>query len=293
MQTPMNPTLSAAFLLAAAGPLGEAQDKAATLLDKILDYLKIHSPEYLMGLAVLAVGFILTRWVGAIVARALERQALEPPVRLLMVRISRLLVFGLSAVVALGAAGFNVLTLVAGVGVIGVGVGFAMQGLLGNMVAGLAIIFTKPYRVGEYIEILGVQGQVSQIELVSTTLTHADGSLVVVPNHKIIGEILHNYGTTRQLSLSVGVGYRTDLNQAQALVAGILAGNPRVLKSPAPAVTIDNLGDSAITLSIKPWVKLEDVGQAQMELNAAIVSRFRAHAIEIPFPQREIRVINQ
>ena len=104
---------------------------------------------------------------------------------------------------------------------------------------------------------------------------------------------MHNYGTTRQLSLSVGVGYTTDLNQAQALVASILAANPRVLKNPAPAVTIDNLGDSAIILSIKPWVRLADVGPAQMELNAAIVSQFRAHAIEIPFPQREIRVINK
>jgi small conductance mechanosensitive channel len=289
----MIPSGSATFLLAAADPLVDAQQKTLTFVQSAIDYLERHSPEYAMCLAVLVVGYFMTRWVGLAVTHALERQALEPPVRQLMVRVTRLLVFGLFVVIALGAAGFNVLTLVAGIGVVGVGVGFAMQGLLSNIVAGLAIIFTKPFRVGEYIEILGVQGQVLQIELVSTTLEHTDASLVVIPNHKIMGEILHNYKTTRQISLAVGVGYTTDLANAQAVIAGLLAANPRVLKNPAPTVTIETLGDSAITISIKPWVKLADVGPAQLELNAAIVNEFRANAIDIPFPQREIRVINK
>src|SRR5437764_11977397 len=92
---------------------------------------------------------------------------------------------------------------IASIGVAGVGVGLATQGVLSNVVAGLTIIFTKPFRVGEYIEILGEHGQVTAIELFSTTLLHPDRSRVVIPNRRIVGDVLHNYGPVRQLDLSV------------------------------------------------------------------------------------------
>jgi small conductance mechanosensitive channel len=292
MQLPVEMTSSGLGLLVAADPLGLANEMEVTLFGTPVEYFKLHSPELLGGIAVLVIGYFLSRWVGAIVARTLQRQSLEPPVRLLMVRVSRLLVLALALVIALDTAGFKMTALITGAGVVGVGLGFGMQGLLSNVVAGLAIIFTKPFRVGEYIGILGVQGLVGHIDLVSTTLQHEDGSLVVIPNHKIIGEILQNYGTTRQLNLAVGVGYTADLNKVQALVMEILGANSRVLKNPAPQVTIDKLGDCAINLSIKPWVKLADVVPAQTEINAAIIERFRAGGIEIPFPLQEIRILN-
>ena len=175
---------------------------------------------------------------------------------------------------------------------LGVGIGFGMQGLVSNMTAGLTIIFTKPFRVGDYVEILNVQGVVCHIDIISTTLTHADTSKIVIPNHKIIGEIVHNFGTVRQITLTVGVGYQTDLKRAQELVAEAIARNPRVLREPKPVVLVGALQDSAITINAYPWVKLSDFGLAQSELNQAIVECFREHQIEIPFPQREIRILN-
>ena len=166
-----------------------------------------------------------------------------------------------------------------------------MQGMLGNLVAGLTIIFTKPYRVGEYIELLGVYGQVTDIELLSTKLVHTDRSIVTVPNRKIIGEILHNYGTVRQLGLSVGVAYGADLARALSAVNDILRENPRVLKDPAPVVGISTLGKSSINISVQPWVNVSDYGPAQLELYQAIVERFRARQIDIPFPQSEVRLL--
>jgi small conductance mechanosensitive channel len=263
------------------------------LFQNPVQFFEDHAAAYLSGITVMVVGFFAARWVGHVVAHTLEKQPLEPPVRLLMVRMVRLFMLGLTLVIALGAAGFQITALVAGLGVVGVGIGLGMQGLLSNVVAGLTIIFTKPFRVGEYIEILGVQGLVMHIDLVSTTLQHGDASRVVIPNHKIIGEILHNFGTTRQLDLSVGVGYNADLKKVQALVGEILQGNARVLKNPEPVVTISALGDSSINVSIKPWAKLGDVGLATTELNAAILERFRASQIEIPFPQREIRILKE
>jgi len=115
--------------------------------------------------------------------------------RKLIVRVVRMVVLLFAVVVALDKFGFQIAPLVAGIGVAGLGIGFALQGVLGNMVAGLTIIFTKPFRVGEYIEIVGVHGDVAAIELFSTTLVHTDRSRIIVPNRKIVGEILHNFGT--------------------------------------------------------------------------------------------------
>jgi small conductance mechanosensitive channel len=163
---------------------------------------------------------------------------------------------------------------------------------LSNLVAGLTIIFTKPFRVGEYVAMLNVQGQVTTVELFSTTLVHPDLSRVVIPNRKIVGEILHNYGHIRQLDLSVGVAYGTDLNNALAIVRAVLAQNPRVLKDPEPAVGVALLADSSISLAIKPWTKVDDFLPASAEINQAIAESFRAGKIEIPFPQREVRLLN-
>jgi small conductance mechanosensitive channel len=141
------------------------------------------------------------------------------------------------------------------------------------------------------VDLVGVDGQVSSIELFSTTLLHPDQSRVVIPNRKIVGEILHNYGTIRQLDLTVGVGYGSDLPKALAAARETLLANPRVLKTPAPVVGIASLGDSAITLSLGPWVAVPDYAPAQGEIYEAVVERFRAAGIEIPYPQREVRLL--
>ena len=109
--------------------------------------------------------------------------------------------------------------MLAGLGVIGAGVALAMQGLLSDVAAGLSIIFSRPFRVGEYISVIGEEGEVRDISLLNTVLAHPSGSRIVIPNRKIVGEIYHNHGAIRQLSLTVGVAYDSDLDAAIAAVA--------------------------------------------------------------------------
>ena len=260
--------------------------------DKFVDYIILHAGALISALVVAVIGFVVARWIGKLMDRWLTRKAMEPPVRILLVRVARLLVFGMALVVALGTAGVDVMGLVTVVGVVGVGVGLALQGVLGNLMAGLTIIFTKPFRFGEYIEIAGVQGQVTSIELFTTTLLHADHSQVIVPNRKIVGEILHNYGHIRQLNLNVGVGYGTNINTALTIVRGVLSRNARVLKEPTPGVGITMLADSSINLAVLPWTAVADYGPAQTEIYQAIVEQFRANNIQIPLPQREVRTLS-
>lgn len=260
--------------------------------DKGITYAIEHGGAILSAIIIFVVGVFIAGWLAKMILRSLEKKNLEPPVKMLIGRVIRLIVISFAAVIALGTCDVNVMPLVAGIGVAGLGVGLAMQGVLSNIVAGMTIIFTKPFRVGEYIQLNAVEGLVSQIELFSTTLVHPDHSRIVIPNRRIVGEILHNFGTIRQLDLCVGVGYGTDLGLMQTAVREILAANPRVLKDPAPVVGISTLADSSIVIAVKPWTKTADFGPAQAELNLAIIEKFRERQIEIPFPQRQIRLLN-
>jgi small conductance mechanosensitive channel len=259
---------------------------------KVIDLSIQFGPMLLKATLIMVAGFFMARWIGSGFQRWIQKIELEPPVRQLLIRLVRLLVMLLFVLLAITNLGFELLPLVAGLGVAGAGVAFALQGVLGNLFAGLTIIFTKPFRVGEYVSMLGVEGRVETIELFTTKLSHPDLSAVIIPNRQIVGEILHNYGKIRQLDVVVGVAYNTDLNVALAAVNDVLRLNPRVLKDPAPVVRVSHLADSSINIVVKPWVGVPDFGLVSGEVSKAIVEEFRARKISIPFPQREVRFLN-
>ena len=166
--------------------------------EQLLGIALTYGPKTLVAALMLLGGYFAARWAGAVAGRSLERYELEAPVRALLESAARVLVFGLFIIMALQNIGVELLPLIAGLGVAGAAIALAMQGVLGNIAAGLTIIFSKPFRVGDYVSIAGVHGEVLEIRLSSTTLGHADLSRVVVPNRKIVGEILHNYGSIRR-----------------------------------------------------------------------------------------------
>lgn len=250
-------------------------------------------PKFLLASLFLIAGYYVGRWIGHAADGLFTRLQLDVTARQLLVRIVRILTVGLFGILALQNLGVELLPLIAGLGVAGAGLALAMQGVLSNLAAGLTILFTRPFRVGEYIAIVGVEGQVEVISLFNTILRHADRSQVVIPNRKIAGEIQHNYGQIRQLEVNVGVAYDTDLSQALATVESLLQSNPRVLREPVALVQVSTLADSSVNIAVRPWVSVGDFGPARGEITRAIVETFRAGGIAIPYPQREIRLINQ
>ena len=267
--------------------LDALEQAKSTLIDLAIKF----GPKVIVALLIIAAGVYASRWVGAIFNKWLGKLTLEPPVRQLLVRVARLIVVGLFLIMALQNLGVDLLPLIAGLGVAGAGVALAMQGVLGNLVAGLTIIFTRPFRVGEYVSMIGVEGRVESIDLFSTRLSHPDHSIVVVPNRKIVGEILHNYGQIRQLNLSVSIGRADDLARALAVVNEVVKANARVLKDPEPVVGVKALGDASISIAVCPWVKVPDVGPASAEINQAIVEKFGAAGVDYPASLRELRLV--
>ncbi len=258
----------------------------------LTQYIVQYGFRIMGAILVIMAALFVAKSVGRLFERWLNEQALEPPLRLLLLRVVKSLVVILGLLIALDQLGLQIAPLVAGLGVAGLGVGLALQGVLSNVVAGLSIIFTKPYRVGEHVSLLGIHGDVAKIDIFTTTLKHPDHSRIVIPNRKVVGEILHNFGTIRQLSLSIGVSYRTDIETTLRGLRELVSRYPNVLQDPAPIIGISAFADSSITLSIRPWVEVASVEATYIALNQAILQRLQADSVEIPFPQREVRLLN-
>jgi small conductance mechanosensitive channel len=260
-----------------------------TLIDLAIRF----GPKLVTAIAIIVIGGFIAGWVARTTLRGLHKLDLEPPVRQLLARVARLLVLGLFLILALQNLGVELLPLIAGISVAGAGIALATQGVLSNVVAGLSIIFTKPYRVGEYIAVVGVEGLVETITLFSTTLRHPDRSRIVVPNRKVVGEILQNYGQIRQSDIEVSIAYESDLALALATIRDVVQQNARVLADPPPVIQVQNLADSGVSIAVKPWTGVSDFGPVAGELNLSLVEELRRRDISIPYPQREVRLLKE
>lgn len=270
-----------------AAALDSLEQIRATVIELVVKF----GPKVLAALLILSIGFLVGRWAARWLERALLHIEMEPPVRSLIVRVARVAISVLFVIMALQNLGVELLPLVAGLGVAGAGVALAMQGLLSNLFAGLSIILAKPFRIGQYIGIVGEEGEVTSITLFQTTLSHPDRSLVVIPNRKIVGEILHNYGKIRQLDVLVGVSYDCDLNRVLGLIQQVLNEHRAVLRDIEPIIRVHTLADSSIEIAIKPWVAVSDYGAATGDIYKRVVEVFRDHKVVMPFPQREVRLL--
>lgn len=250
-----------------------------------LDMAVRFGPKLIVAAAIIVAGYMVGTWVGRILERLLARLKLESPVRSLLTRIAKVLVLGLFAIMALQNLGIELLPLIAGLGVAGAGVALAMQGILGNVVAGLTIIFTRPFHVGDYISIAKEEGEVLDISIFSTTLGHTDRSKVVIPNRKIVGEILHNYGLIRQLNVTVSVAYGSNVTVVLDLIEQILRTHPNVLQDPKPLCGIARLSENGVTIAVCPWVNVPNYDATVGDINKTILETFGERNIAISLPR--------
>jgi small conductance mechanosensitive channel len=258
-----------------------------TLIDLAIRF----GPKLLVATLILVAGGVVAGWVARASGRALAKFDLEPPLRALLARVARVAVIALFLILALQNLGVELLPLIAGLSVAGAGLALATQGVLSNLVAGLTIIFTKPYRVGDYVAIVGVEGRVDEITLFNTVLAHADRSRVVVPNRKIVGEILHNYGRIRQSSASVQVAHGGDLGVALRAIGEVVAADARLLRDPPPLVQVAALSAAGVEIAVRPWVAVADYGLVESDLYVAIVAALGARGVAIAHPQLEVRML--
>ena len=190
--------------------------------------------------------------------------------------------------------GVETTSFVAAIGAAGLAIGLALQGSLANFAGGVLILLFRPFRIGDVIEAQGVSGTVDNIQIFHTVLRTADNKTVIMPNGSLSNGIItnHNRQPTRKVVFDVGVDYDADLQAARRVLLE-LANDPRVHKDPAPQAVVSTLGDSSITISLRVWVNTGDYWDVLFMLNEHARDRLRAEGIDIPFPQRVIRVVQE
>jgi len=190
--------------------------------------------------------------------------------------------------------GVETTSFVAAIGAAGLAIGLALQGSLANFAGGVLILLFRPFRIGDSIEAQGISGTVDAIQIFHTILRTGDNRTVIIPNGNLSNGIITNTNRqpTRKITYDIGVDYDADLQKAREILLD-LAKDSRVLESPAPEAVVAALGDSSITVSLRVWVNTGDVGGVTNMLNGEIRDRLRADGIEIPFPQRVVRVMQE
>jgi len=259
--------------------------------DIVTDLLVRYSFQVLAALAIFGVGLLCARVVGRLIARSLARTAIELHLQRLLVRIGKVLVLLFTVIIALDKFGVQVTALVAGISVAGVAASFAVQGVLANVAAGLSIMLSHHFRIGDYIEIGTVRGQVQAIDLSMTVLRTLEDARVIVPNRRIVGEVIYNYTAERRVPLAVTLAYGQNLDEVLRVIHEVLAGNPRVLTTPVPEVGITRLDDTGILITLRPWCRAEEYWPVHYEVYRAVLDRFAERRIALAVPRQEVRLL--
>ena len=275
---------------------------AATLLRKLWQqtagWITTKGPGYLVKLLI----FVVIMFAGRLLAK-LVHKAVDTSLGRARVNISQLLrrtlvstahnaILAIALMIGLSQVGLNLGPLLAGFGVIGFILGFAMQDSLSNFASGLMILFYRPYDVGDLVDISGVFGKVENMSLVSTSILTLDNQKLVVPNSKIWGDVIKNVTDqhTRRVDMTFGISYTDDIPHAEKVLSDILEKHAMVLDKPESMVKLHTLNDSSVDFVVRPWVKTEDYWEVYWDVTREVKMRFDAENISIPFPQQDVHI---
>lgn len=261
----------------------------STLLDTILAFL----PRLALAVAIYIVARLLSRGASRFIRRSLAERKLEDEAIVLLDMLARWGILAVGIMLALEQlAPGRLSTLLAGIGVAGITIGFALQDVAKNFVAGILLLLTRPFEIGDSIEVKGYSGKVLAINLRSTELREFDGRFVIIPNTDIFVSPIVNFSRAqhRRVILDLGVAPNTDLSKAARIALEAIREVPGLMDDPAPQVAFEAFGDSAITGKLIFWVDTESAGllDAQHAAVEAIQGAFAREGIEIPYPTQHI-----
>ena len=249
--------------------------------------------QILGALIILVLGAYVARVLSRVVLRLAEKRGLDITLARFFSSTVRIMVLMFVVIIALGKFGITIAPFIAALGAIAFGGSLALQGPLSNYGAGLSIILSRPFVVGNTLTVRGVSGIVEEVRMAATILRTEDGEEITIPNKKLVGEILLNSFDNRIIETTIGISYADDPGAAIQVMRDTLAKIDDVTKEPAPQIGIDDFGDSSIDIGLRYWVPTERYFQVKYRANQAIYAALEKASITIPFPKREVHILNQ
>jgi len=269
----------------------EEIDQFKAIYDIVVTFFVTYSFQLVGALIILIIGLLVSSRVARLVSRTCDKHGLDVTLSRFLASCTKIIIIAAVSVICLGKIGISITPFVAAIGALSLGAGLAMQGLLSNYGAGLNIIITRPFVVGDTITVQGVTGIVKEVHLAQTILTDEDEAIILIPNRHIVGEIIHNSNDFKVVESSLGVAYSSDVSQVTHTIKGVLHELGVDTNRP-PQIGIDQFGDNSINFGIRFWVPTDKYHQLRFRVNNELFRALRLAGIEIPFPQREIRLLN-
>ena len=267
-------------------------------MDDLKSWFSENGPNFVfkVSIFILVMFFfwILASITGRVVKRAVSASKLNLSHLLqeMIISIASRVVMILGLLMALSQVGVSLAPLLAGLGVAGFIIGFALQDTLGNFASGVMILMYRPYDIGDNVEVAGIFGQVHTMNLVSTTIHTFDNQTLIIPNNKIWGDVIKNVTaqSDRRVDMTFSISYSDDVPHAERVLSAILDEHEKVLSEPKPKVKLHKLGESSVDFIVRPWVRTEDYWDVYWDITREVKMRFDRESISIPFPQRDVHL---
>lgn len=248
-----------------------------------------------IAFTVLVIGFWVAKKLSSIVSKLLEKKKVDKSLTGFLSSIAGMGIKMLVVVTAISQMGVEMTSFIAILGAAGFAVGMAFSGTLSNFAGGVMILFFKPFKIGDYVNMQGEEGVVKEVLIFNTILTTVDNKIIILANSAVANGTIINYtkAENRRVDWSFGIAYGDDLKVAKELLLSFISEDSRILKDPAPFIGLAELGDSSVNITTRGWVNQEDYWGVFYDMNERVYNEFEAAGLSIPFPQMDVHVKKQ
>lgn len=262
--------------------------------ERLTELLFDYGPKLLSAIAVFLIGKWLARFVTGLIIRTARKARVDDTLLSFLRNLVYVLLLTAVCISALGCLGVNTTSLSAVLAAAGFAVGMALQGSLGNLASGVMLVLFKPFAVGDFVEVSGNSGKITEIQIFNTILLTPDNIRIIVPNGSITSGTIRNFSAEprRRIDLVIGCGYNDDLREVKSFLQNLLAQESRILTEPEPAVAVSELANSSVNFVVRPWVSSSDYWQTRCDLLERIKLGFDEQGFTIPFPSQDLFIHN-
>lgn len=274
------------------------RDQFTNSLERLTDYLLTYGINVLGAIATLIAGYFVAGWLGRLVNGAVSRiDRIDPVFHHLPGKVVRVAILIFTLIAVLNRFGVETTSLIALLGAAGLAIGLALQGTLSNVAAGVMVLFFRPFKIGDAVQLDGTVYVIDSLGFFICKAHLPDGPLVFIPNSKIWGQTIINLSVTdkdiRRIDESYGIAYGDNIDAALAILNQIALDEPRILQDPAPLIKVDSLGDNSVNILFRVWTSRTDWWTTKLDLIQRCKEKLEQGGCSIPFPQREIHVIQE
>jgi small conductance mechanosensitive channel len=270
------------------------EQEMQAIVDQVIDVVTLYGLDVIGALAILIVGWMIAGWVRSAVNRALGKVPnMDNTLRPFLANMVRWVILAFVIVAVLNQFGVETTSMIAVLGAAGLAIGLALQGTLSNVASGVMLLLMRPFKIGDFITAGSLSGTVMEIGLFTSELKTGDGIYIMAPNSQIWNQNIINFARnpTRRIDILVGIAYDDDIDAAQKALQDMMDGDARVLKDPAPMTMVMDLADSSVNVNLRCWANVADFWAVQWDLRKGAKAAVEAAGCTIPFPQRDVHLI--